>query len=187
MYNSKYCNKGFNVVELLISIGIIALLILLAGNISSKFFLRRSVDNITFQIGSLLNQTKLQAARQGVEHQITINYDRGNNTIILSNERGDSNINSVIYQQLNSIQISVPDNYIVTLPRGRTTHSFNFNPNNTLGGASGSIGIRPANIPARVSKCGRIVISPFGRIRTIIGRWNFNSDRCEGIKDDQET
>lgn len=184
--NLKHRKNGFNIIELIVIIGIISVILAIAGNISSKLFLRRSVDNIIFQVGSLLNQTKLQAARQGVEYQLTLNYDETNNILNVSTERGDSNTNSTIYQTISSYQISIPENYTITLPRRRTTHSFNFNPNNTLGGASGSIRIRPAAMPSRISKCGRIVISPFGRIRTVIGRWNFNSNICEGIGDRQE-
>lgn len=187
MFKSKYKNNGYSIIELVVIIGIISAIFAITGNISSKLFLRRSVENIVFQIGSLLNQSKLQAARQGVEYQVTLNYDNINSILNVSTERGDSNINSINYQTIRTQQISIPENYIINLPRMRTTHSFNFNPNNTLGGASGSILIRPESVPTNISKCGRIIISPFGRIRTVIGRWNFDSNLCIGIKENQET
>ncbi|MGH7885816.1 MAG: pilus assembly FimT family protein [Thermodesulfobacteriota bacterium] len=186
MLYSKKRSKGFSIIELLIAIGFIAVIVAIGGTISSEFFLRRSVDNITYQIGSLLNLVKLQAVRQGLEYQITINYDDDEKMITLTNERGDSNKNSTIYQTTSSNRLSIPNDYILTLPRGRDVHSFNFNPNGTLGGASGSITIRPLSLASRTNKCGRIVISPFGRIRTVIGRWNFGSNNCRGIGDRQE-
>lgn len=187
MFNIKNNQNGFSVIELLIVIGMISVILGISISISSKIFQRRSVDNITHQITSFLNLVKLQSARQGLEYQVTLDYNNLNNTLTLINERGDSNINSANYQELSSHQISLPENYIITLPRGRVTHSFNFNPNGTLGGASGSIRIRPAAIPTRITKCGRIVVSPFGRIRTVIGRWDFNNNRCEGIGDRQDS
>lgn len=178
--------KAYSILELLIVIGVISVLIAIGGSLSSKFFKRRSVDNISYQIGSLLNQIKLKAARQGLEYQLTLNYDNAKNSLELINERGDSNRNSVLYQQTGSHTISVPENYTVSLPRGNSEHSFNFNPNGTLGGAAGSIRIRPLNEEADIKKCGRIVISPFGRIRTVIGKWDFNSEDCEGIGNNQQ-
>ena len=179
--------NGFNVLELILVIGLVGIILAIGINFTSKIFQRRSIDNISYKIGSLLNLSKLQATRQGLEYQITLEYDETNKLLILTNERGDSNRNSSIYSIINSHKLKIPKDYMITLPRNRTTHSFNFNPNGTLGGASGSIRIIPLSHNSKISKCGRIVVSPFGRIRTVIGNWDFATSSCKGFGDKQNS
>ena len=55
--------NGFTVIETFIVIAIISLLLYMGGTISSKFALRRGIDDTANRITSELNLIKLQAAR----------------------------------------------------------------------------------------------------------------------------
>jgi len=67
-------HHGFTIIEVLVVTGIMVILIVIGGGISSNFGLRRSVDDIANKITSELNLIKLQAARDGVQYRSTLNY-----------------------------------------------------------------------------------------------------------------
>ncbi|MGQ0793628.1 MAG: pilus assembly FimT family protein [Deltaproteobacteria bacterium] len=173
---SEKKRSGFSLIEAIVVTGIISIFVVLAGGLSSKVFSRRSVDNITQNIASTLQLVKLKAARQGVEYQAIFTYDAVEQTLEIVTERGDSNRGSVDYAEESSHTIKVLKGMNIT-PAART---FNFNPNGTLGGASGTMRIIPTT-EANIKKCGSVVVSPFGRIRVIEGNWD--GSNCDAIRD----
>jgi len=174
--------KGFTVIEVLVAAGIIAILVIMAGALSSKFALRRSVDQVAFKITSSLNLVKLQAARNGVQYQAELSYDTTGNKLKIETKMGDSNRFSDFadISPSSTEQITMLTDYEI-IP---SNTSVQFNPNQTVGG-SGTIQIKPRNVNAVVDKCGVIVISPFGRIRTVTGHWDFGTSECKPIFDEQ--
>lgn len=183
-----YKNKGFNVIELLIIAGVVSILVVMAGALSSKFADRRSVDSLAHKITSNLNLVKLQSSRNGVEYQAVINFNDTEKKLTMTTQMGDSNRNSTTFETQYTEEINVFEEYEIVNSDGDTDVDivFNFNPNNTLGSASGRVEIKPVSADARVLKCAEIVVSPFGRIRTIFGRWDFGTSECRPIFDEQE-
>lgn len=175
--------KGFTLIEALLVASIIGIVVIMAGGLSSKFALRRSVDDLAYRITSTFNLVKLQASRNGVEYQANLNYDGTGNKLTIETKRGDSNRFSDFstISPESSQEISVMSDYEIILS---STNTIEFNPNQTVGG-SGTIEIRPKTANSSVTKCGVIVVSPFGRIRTVIGRWDFTTNECKAIVDEQ--
>lgn len=175
--------NGFTIVEALVVASIIAIVIVMAGSLSSKFAMSRGVDDLAHRITSTFNLIRLQASRNGVEYQANLTYDNTNNKLTIETKRGDSNR----FSDFSSIsadtsqELSVMEDYSVIFSN---TSTIEFNPNQTVGGA-GTIEIRPNTADSTITKCGVIVINPFGRIRTIIGRWDFTSNECKAIYDKQ--
>ena len=157
----------------------------MSSQLSSKFFQRRSIDKITYQLSSTLNLAKLQAARHGVEHQTVCEYDDTNKTISIETQRGNSNKNTDFndpanYEVVSNLVIEMNKNYTVFPTKDRFV--FHFNPNGTSSALS--VNFAPTDL-ANIKKCGKLVLSPFGRIRTIIGNWNSNTQSCIRIADEQ--
>jgi len=166
--------EGFNLIEVLLVTGIIGIVLALAGNLSGKFAGRRSIDRITANVSSTLQIVKLKALRHGLEYQAVFTFDSNEKTLNIVTQRGNSNRGSDRYEEETSQKIRVKEGVVVT-PANRR---FNFNPNGTLGGVSGNITIRPTN--NNTKRCGRIVVSPFGRIRVVQGNWNGTT--CNAVK-----
>src|SRR3990172_11699863 len=184
---------GFSIIEVLVVLGVIGILIAMGGSLAVKFSIRKSVDRITGDISSSVQIAKLKAARQGVEYRTLFascaedldtttdpncfvcpdytDYSAGDETLTIMRERGNSNngtpddgwcveattrdkIPSVITLDLATLDPN-PRRYV-------------FNPNNTLGGSSGTVDIKPSSL-GRGKRCGKVVVSPFGRIRAIQG------------------
>lgn len=112
---------GFSMIEILVVISVMVV-VLAAGSsyFSGKFALRRSVDEVTNNISSMLNLGKLKSVRDGVEYRVVFanctninesdpdcsvcnspaNYDEyqtGDEELTLILERGDSNRGSTIW------------------------------------------------------------------------------------------
>ena len=168
---------GFSLIELLVIVGIIGVLLAMGGIFSAQYANRRSVDRVTTTISSTLQFVKLKAARQGLEYRAVLTYDPTQETLTIVTLRGDSNRGSTSYQDETSQTIGVVN--VVTI--SPTTRTFDFNPNGTLGGASGTININPTN-NENGERCGRVVVSPFGRIRVIQGNWNSSGGSCESYQ-----
>lgn len=177
--------RGFNLTELSIVMGIVSILIIIAVPVSSKLFQRRSIDKMTYQLSSTLNLAKLRAARHGVEHQTVCEYNSTNKTLTIETQRGNSNKNtdfgdSANYEVLSNLVIEMDKNYTVLPAKDRFV--FHFNPNGTSSALS--VNFAPTD-QSNIKKCGKLVLSPFGRIRTVIGNWNFNTQSCIRIADEQ--
>jgi Tfp pilus assembly protein FimT len=165
-----------NILEVLIVAGMISMLIVIAGSMGTRFFVNRKVDNITRTISSTLQIAKLKSARHGVEYQAVISYDNSNKSLTIAMQIGDSNRGSERYTTETSQELKVSNGISITPPN----KIINFNPNGTLGGSSGSITIRPSD-GSKITRCGRIVVTPFGRIRVIVGNWDGTA--CKPIRE----
>jgi len=175
--------KGFNVVELLMVAGVMAIVIVLAGSLSGTFALRRTVDDVANRITSELNITKLQAARDGVQYRTLINFDDTKHIINIKSVRGDSNRASTFDNSdpITEQDIKIMSDYVL-IPSSVDT-LIDFNPNGTAESTT-SIIMRPIDASSKVRKCATIDITMFGRIRTLVGKWD-GSD-CVPIFDKQE-
>jgi Tfp pilus assembly protein FimT len=198
--------NGFSIIEVLIVAGVMAIVIVIAGVMSSKIYSRRSVDNVTRNISTSLQIAKLKAARQGVEYRTVfakctdldesdpgcpvcetyVNYSAGDKTITISTERGDSNKDSTNWCVETSQEVKIRKGVILNFkPSTLNPYRYSFNPNGT--GSSGSVVVQPT-AEADTRKCGRIVLSTIGRIRIIEGNWNPDlptrpeDERCKAIR-----
>ena len=168
--------NGLNIIEVLVVAGMISALVVITGSIASRFFANRRVDNITRTISSTLQIAKLKSARRGVEYQAVVSYDASNESLTIATQIGDSNRRSDKYTTETSQKLHVSNGIEIT-----PSHKImNFNPNGTLGGSSGSITIRPSD-GTKISRCGRIVVTPFGRIRVVQGNWEGTT--CKPIRE----
>ena len=194
-------NKGFTIIELLIIVGFISIMLVMGMSISSKFAERRSIDDITYKISASLSRTKLQAARSGVEFETDLKMENG--VLSINTYRGSSNRGSGFDTKheptsneciadpndvgcpTNSVSIDIKDDFIVVAQEETDPiiKSIQFNPGGTLGRA-GTINVRPNINNPKITKCGRVVISPLGRIRTVVGNWD--GTNCNTIGDLQE-
>lgn len=172
---------GFTLIETLIVVAMITILLALAGGISSKFAERRAVDDTANRITSELNLIKLQAARDGVQYRTTINFDEDESNITIEKRRGDSNRTSAFGDNtiISEEDYSIKADYIMD----DTEYILDFNPNGTAVAAQTMI-LRPTE-DSSVTKCARIQVTQFGVIRTLIGRWNFDTAECDLIVDAQ--
>lgn len=174
--NQPGIEAGFNIVELLVVAGLISMMVVIGGSLATRFFVNRKVDNITRTISSSLQLAKLKSVRHGVEYQAVINYDNSRKSLTIETQIGDSNRGSEKYTTETSLKLNLSDGIIIT-PSGKI---INFNPNGTLGASSGSITIRPSD-GSKLMRCGRIVVTPFGRIRVIVGNWDGTT--CKPIRE----
>ena len=181
-------------IEVLIVTGVIALTAVMGGMLASRFTTSRSVDDITRNIASNLQVAKLKSIRQGVEHRAVFSscsrlddsdsecpvckkynkYKTGDDRITLSIERGDSNRGSRLWCLESTYQKRIQGSMTLTLP-SQPSH---FNPNGT--GTAGTYRIKPS-ANSSVKRCGKVVVSPFGRIRVIQGNWNGTD--CDAIRE----
>lgn len=166
--------EGITMIEVVIVSVIIGVVIAVSGTISAKLADRRSVDRITMNMSSTLQIMKLKALRHGLEHQADFGFDLGKKTLTIKTWRGNSNRGSNEYENETSQTIRVEEGLTITPPN----KTYNFNPNGTLGGTSGTVTIRPTT--KNITRCGRIVVSPFGRIRVIQGNWD--GTNCNAVK-----
>lgn len=176
--------NGFSVIELLVVIAVIGILVGMAGLLSTKFFARRAIDSVTYQLSSNLSLAKLQASRNGVEYQTECAYDAAKNEIALMTKRGNSNTNTDFtdaanYDVVTNEIIRIDENYTIT----PVNSNFRFNPNGTTDALA--LNIAPT-VNANIIKCGSLMINTFGRISTVIGNWDFGANTCRAIADVQE-
>ncbi|NIP31750.1 MAG: prepilin-type N-terminal cleavage/methylation domain-containing protein [Candidatus Dadabacteria bacterium] len=184
-------NKGFNIIEVLLVATVISILVIMTGSISSKFVDRRSVDRLTNEISSNLNLAKLQSARHGVEYETVLTIDSDNKKLNIKTRRGSSNTgtdftDSGQFEETSNVDFKMMKDYTI-IPSDDSTINIQFNPNGRS--TSLSITLKPAGTDSNVRKCGRIVVSPFGRIRARIGNWDFEESNpdvaCKAIGDTQ--
>ena len=168
--------EGITMIEVVIVSVIIGVIIAITGTISGKFADRRSVDRITMNISSTLQIMKLKALRHGLEYQAAFAFNSGEKTLTIVTQRGNSNRGSDEYENETSQTIRVEEGLTIT-PANKT---YNFNPNGTLGGASGTVTISPTPASKNIKRCGKIVVSPFGRMRVIQGTWD--GTNCNAAK-----
>ena len=204
---------GYNLIEILVVVGIMMAIIVIAGSMSSKFAARRSVDNMTRNISSTLQVAKLNSLRQGVEYRAVLascgqldntdpdcpvcdtynDYNPGDDTITITIERGDSNRGSanwcVASSQTRKIQQGMALD-LENIPESDPLR-LNFNPNGSLVDETGAIlaqqidiGVEPTT-DAKIKRCGGITVTPFGRIGIVEGNWD--GTNCNPIGGNEPT
>ena len=184
----KKNNKGFTILEAVVVIAIITILVAIGGSISSKFALRRTVDDVANKITSELNLIKLQAARDGVQYRSTLTYNSAGSkrSITFETTRGDSNRNSSFdsatpFDPQTSYTFRIMNDYKLN----DNEITIDFNPNGTAVAAT-QIDLQPDSEDPAVSKCASVQVTQFGIIRTTIGNWDLDNDECNPIYDKQE-
>ncbi len=184
MVIKKNKQQGFSLVELMVIVGILGVLLGLAGAFSIKAAYRRAVDSATTRVANTLQLTKMQAARNGVEFRTR--FVQSGNELQLITERGDSNVDSTVWKSnLNSLVSIKLDSYvdISIMPS-----LFMFKPNGTaypedeeFDSADDNFTVLAAS-GTDVDRCGKVIISELGRIAVIKGHWD-GSD-CSQVGDD---
>jgi len=118
---NSHDSGGFTIIEVLVVTTIIIAIIAMSSSyLSGKFALRRSVDDVTNQIASMLQLGKLRSLREGVEYRVVLadctninesdsdckkcnsdasyeQYQEGDDEMTLILERGDSNLGSTTW------------------------------------------------------------------------------------------
>ena len=195
---------GFSIVEALVVLGVIGILVAMGGSLAANYSIRKSVDRITGDISSSLQIAKLKAARQGVEYRtlfascadldtddpncfVCSDYDDyiavpPDETLTIIRERGNSNIGSTSWCVESNVTGKIPSKITLDLSSLQDEPMrYSFNPDGTLGAESGTVNINPTS-DVKGQRCGRIVVTPFGRIRAIQGNWDAASDTCKPIR-----
>jgi Tfp pilus assembly protein FimT len=175
MVIKKNRQKGFTIVEVVVILGVIAVILALGGVFSIKASFRRNVDSVTTRVANTLQLTKLQAARNGVEFRTR--FVQSGNELQLITERGDSNIDSTVWRSnLNSLVSVKLDTSVVisTMPS-----FYEFKPNGTANPVSDFTVIASAGTD--VDRCGTVLVSSLGRIATIQGHWDGSA--CSQVGD----
>jgi len=189
--------KGMTIIELLIVVGIAAIVIAIGSfAITGKFAMRRSVDQVGEKINASLQQSKLRSARDGVEYCTILSFDSSEHILTIENKRGDSNVGSTDYSPLEpeSIQnLKVLSDYTI-IP---SNIEIKFNPQGVIEDVDEdciSLGTTPANVSitidpidqnSQVFKCGEVEVSSLGRIAFTVGNYNFTDNECKPILDDE--
>jgi len=181
LYNKS--QRGFTLIELLTILGVVSILIVMAGSFASQFFQRRDIDQLTNAVSSDLQLTKLKAARDGVEYRFSVNLSSDGDMLEITRERGNSNSLSTNWTEISSQEVSVenyvditivPSNPIVIKPDGSLTITpSSFTETSCL--------IRPKD-GSEYNRCGQVSITRLGHLNIIKGNWD-GSD-CNQIKDE---
>ncbi len=192
-------NAGYNIIEVLVVVTVAAIVFVIgASSLSSKFAVRRSVDELTNNIGSTLQLIKLQSARTGAEHRIVLagcdtiddedpdcpicesynGYSEGDGEFSIIVERGDSNRQSGVWciQSTQTKKIS-PDLALAASPNvANDPFRISFLPTGMRSdfrtdGLVESFTLIP-EADRNVDRCGQVEVTPSGGIRIIEGRWD---------------
>lgn len=185
MVIKKNKQQGFSLVELMVIVGILGVLLGLAGAFSIKAAYRRAVDSATTRVANTLQLTKMQAARNGVEFRTR--FVQSGNELQLITERGDSNVDSTVWKSnLNSlVSIKLDSSVVIS---SIMPSEFKFKPNGTAYPADDEFDSADDNFTVLaasgtdVDRCGKVIISGLGRIAVIQGHWD-GSD-CSQVGDD---
>jgi len=156
--------KGFSLIELLFVTAILSIVIVIAGSFSTSFSSRRKVDQVTNSISSNIQISKLQAARDGVEHRISMSLT--GDILEIVRERGDSNTVSANWTELFSQKVKIEQNLLLDLP----SQPVIFKPTG-VSTNPGTCVIKPTS-SARYKRCGQVSVSNFGIIEIIKGNWD---------------
>ncbi|HSG31896.1 MAG TPA: hypothetical protein VLB82_10160, partial [Thermodesulfobacteriota bacterium] len=173
---------GFTLIEVVTIVGIISLLIVIAGSFSSQFFQRRDIDQLTNAVSGEVQISKLKAARDGVEYRLSMTISDDEDTIEIKRERGNSNSLSSNWTEISSQMLKlekyiditiVPSNPFVIKPDGSLT----LDPSSAT---ESSCVISPKD-GTKFKRCGQVSVTRLGHVNIIKGNWD-GSD-CKQIKD----
>ncbi|MEM4407972.1 MAG: hypothetical protein QXI19_04440 [Candidatus Caldarchaeum sp.] len=187
--------KGFTIVEALVVAGIIMMLAALAAGVSSKVFSRRDADRATTGISSELQLMRLSALRSGVEHRVRVEFEPGCREggelagrchfVVVTSSMGNSNRGSTAFSDIETTVINVNRNLTVT----PNTLTLTFQPNGIVPEGGGNIVVAPNDEALErklVERCGIITVDGFGRIVTVQGNWQADTETCTPIREARE-
>ena len=195
-------SEGFSLIEVLVVISIMVIVLAIGSSyITGNFAKRRSVDEVTNNIASLLQLGKLKSVRDGVEYRVVFakcddcprcndidetnpsgvdydEYEPGDKEISLILEMGDSNIDSKKWCIQSAHTKRFQSDLGVdseNLADPDNPLNFTFVPNGMRRDFRNNINNETLTIkPANGSKienCGQIQVSPTGGIAVIEGKW----------------
>ncbi len=175
MIKKSIHQEGYTFVELMLVVAIMAVLIAMTGSFSPKAAYRRSVDSVTARVANTLQLTKLQAARNGVEYRTR--FVQNDKELQLITERGDSNVDSTVWKsyQNSVVSINLDSSVIIS----NMPALLEFKPNGNAGPNDNFTAL--ADSGKEVDRCGRVVVSELGRIKTIQGHWD--GTNCIQVQD----
>lgn len=203
-------SEGFSLIEVLAVITVMTVIIVMGSSyFSGKFALRRSVDDITNNVASMLQMGKLKSVRDGVEYRVVLadctnvdetdpdcpicntydEYQAGDENLTLILERGDSNTGSATWcmQSTHTKRFQSDLNLVASANLAQPGNPLNFSfvpkglRRDFLNDANDEIlTIRPT-VDSKIDKCGQIEVSPVGGVAVIEGRWN--GTQCNAILD----
>lgn len=204
--------SGFSIIEVLVVVSVVAIVIVIgASSFSSKFAVRRSVDNLSNNIGSTLQLIKLQSARNGAEYRIVLagcgsiddtdpdclvcesynDYSEGDEVLSVIVERGDSNRGSNVWCIQTTQTKRIDDDLILTASPNVADEPLRiaFLPTGMRSdfrtdGLIESFTLIPEE-GRKVDRCGQVEVTPAGSIRIIEGRWN--GSNCAAVLDTPPT
>jgi len=212
LLNNLNQNRGVTLIEMLIVTSVIAIILAAASSyFSGSIALRRSVDDITANVATTLQLTKLQAGRSGVEHRVTFatcatldetdpncsvctnytDYAAGDEELNIMVERGDSNRSSTIWciksDQIKEFQSDL--DFVKSANMSVNPLAVSFLPTGLRSdfrddAADEIISIEPLD-GASIDKCGLIEVTAVGGIRVVHGRWDGTT--CNAILDPAPT
>lgn len=193
--------NGYSIIEVLAVISIMMTVLAIGTSfISWKSAQRRSVDDVTNNVSSVLQTGKLMSVRDGVEYRIVLarcanidetdpacptceeydEYQAGDTEVSLILERGDSNTGSTVWciQSEHSKRFQSDLNLAASANLGQSGQPLNFTFVPT--GMRRDFGTDAINetltvIPAdgsNIDNCGQLSVSPSGGITAIEGRWS---------------
>ena len=202
--------KGFSLVEILVVVTIMVMLLAIGTTfISGKAAQRRSVEEVTNNISSMLQTGKLMSLRDGVEYRVIFakcdniddtdpdcptcgkytDYKAGDKEISLIMERGDSNTGSTKWcmqsehsrRFQSDLDLTASDN----LGEEGQPLDFAFVPTGMRRDFGTDVNNETLTISpgsdAKIKNCGFISVSPAGGISVTEGNWN--GSQCNPIRD----
>ncbi len=213
MYKNSNLDKkerGFTIVEVLVVASVMVIILAIgASSLSSMSVFRRSVDETTSNIASLLQIGKLHSVRDGVEYRLVFaecedvdesepacprcdsyaDYSPGDESIGFTLERGDSNRGSETWCIQSSHTRKFRSDLVFTssdnMGEGGEPAGFTFLPTGMrrdfLDDTDDElVTISPAS-GSRIDKCGIVSVSPSGNISVNEGKWVDSA--CSPIRD----
>jgi len=202
--------NGYSIIEVLAVISIMMTVLAIGTSfISWKAAQRRSVDEVTNNVSSMLQTGKLMSVRDGVEYRVVfarcddvddtdpdcpkcdeyVEYQAGDKEISLIMERGDSNTGSTVWCMQSGHSKSFQSDLDITasdnLGGGGEPLNFAFVPTGMRRDfgtdmSNETLTITPAE-DSNIDNCGQVRVSPAGGISVTEGRWD--GSQCRPILD----
>jgi len=205
---------GFSLIEVMVVVTVmITVLAIGTSFISWKSAQRRSVDDVTNNVSSMLQTGKLMSVRDGVEYRVVFarcgsiddtdpdcpkcdeyaEYQAGDKEISLIMERGDSNTGSTVWciqsEHSRRFQSDLDITASENLGQDGQPLDFAFVPTGMrrdfgTDTNNETLTISPAG-DSKIENCGQISVSPAGGISVTEGKWD--GSQCNPILDEGAT
>ena len=202
--------NGFSLIEVMVVVTIMVMLLAIGTSIlGGRAAQRRSVDEVTNNVSSMLQTGKLMSVRDGVEYRVVfarcnnvddtdpdcpkcdeyVEYQAGDKEISLMMERGDSNSGSAVWcmqsEHSKRFQSDLDITASANLGGGGQPLNFAFVPTGMRRDFGTDVNnetltISPA-VDSNIENCGQLRVSPAGGITVTEGRWD--GSQCNPILD----